>query len=327
MGRNAGHDTLTRVPGVEVGHASDREGRSGVTVLLFERAAPAVVEVLGGASATYDTASLSLDSTFGRRWAVFFAGGSVFGLDAGRGVRGGVLERGRGHTVFQHPRRIAPVTGATLFDLPPDQSPLPDYAILGRDAAVGADRTPVAAGRVGAGTGATVGKYLGRGRASAGGLGSLAEELPGLGWVGALAVVNSVGAIRDPTTSTWLAGARESDGTIVPPDPRIPRRNDVAAGAAGTTLVVLVTEVRLDRPSLARVAAIAAGGVARAVVPTFTATDGDVLFAATTGEEGAEPRPDYPGSVADRVGALGANLVAEAIARAVRPGASSTRGR
>ena len=77
MARRTTHDTLTRVPGVEVGHASDRERRTGVSVVTFERAAPTVVQILGGASATYDTGSLSLDATFGRRWAIFFAGGRV----------------------------------------------------------------------------------------------------------------------------------------------------------------------------------------------------------------------------------------------------------
>ena len=81
--------------GVRVGHAASVDGSTGVSVVLFGQAAPTVVDVRGGASGTYDTASLSLDATFGRRWAVFFTGGSVFGLDAGRRCSGRGPRRGR----------------------------------------------------------------------------------------------------------------------------------------------------------------------------------------------------------------------------------------
>jgi len=145
-----------------VGHATNPEASTGVTAVLFDTAVPTVVEVRGGASATYDIASLSLDSTFGRRWALFFAGGSLFGLDAARGVRLRVLEQGGGHRAFSNPNLVAPVSGAALFDLPREKGPIPDYLPLGYEAAVRANRSEFAIGRVGAGAGATVGKYLGR---------------------------------------------------------------------------------------------------------------------------------------------------------------------
>ncbi|EQD52775.1 peptidase S58 DmpA, partial [mine drainage metagenome] len=100
----------------------------------LDRAAPAVVSLRGGASATFDTGSLSLDATFGRRWAIFLAGGSLFGLDAARGVRTALLDAGAGAPVFASNRRIVPIAGAALYDLPPDGSELPDYAQLGADA-------------------------------------------------------------------------------------------------------------------------------------------------------------------------------------------------
>jgi len=82
------------VRGLRIGQAESSDGATGVTVALFDRSTPLVVDVRGGASATYDLASLSLDATFGRRWAVFFSGGSLFGLDAGAGVRDRILETG-----------------------------------------------------------------------------------------------------------------------------------------------------------------------------------------------------------------------------------------
>src|SRR5271170_1602693 len=97
------------VGGVRVGHAEDPSGTTGVTVALFDAATPAVVDVRGGASATYDLASLTLDSTFGRRWAIFFTGGSLFGLDAAIGIRARILETGGGQAGFLNPHRIAPV--------------------------------------------------------------------------------------------------------------------------------------------------------------------------------------------------------------------------
>jgi L-aminopeptidase/D-esterase-like protein len=225
--------TLTSVPGVRVGHAVDPEAGSGVTVIRFERAAPTVVDVRGGAAAAYDTASLSLESTFGRRWAIFFAGGSVFGLDAAMGVRRRILEEGGGHRTFSNPHRIAPISGAALFDLPMAVGSLPDYSILGYEATQAATRAPAAMGPVGAGAGATVGKYHGRAHSSHGGVGSSAIRIRGLGTVGALVVLNSVGAIRDPATGRWRAGARRNGGgSILPPPVDFRRRS--RAGSSPT---------------------------------------------------------------------------------------------
>lgn len=297
---------------MRVGHATAPDGSSGVTVLRFERASPTVVDVRGGASATYDTASLALDATFGRRWGLFFAGGSLFGLDAASGLRTRILEEGGGHSPFRSRFRIAPVSGAALFDLPRRVRPLPDYRALGYAAALEASRRPVAHGRVGAGAGATIGKYHGRRFASPGGIGSAAVHLPRLGWIGALAAVNSVGAVRDPRTGRWLAGASAPGRGVLPPPTALGSR----AGDLGTNLVAIVTDVPVTRAELARVAILAQSGLARAVVPVNTATDGDIVFAATTGE-GSRGRQRRPGDWADRLGSASAELVARAVAVAV----------
>jgi len=316
MTRGTRGDSLTAVPGVRVAHATAASAATGVTVVRFDRAVPTVVRTPGGTCTTYDTASLRSDATFGRRWALFFAGGSLHGLDAARGVRDTILGEGGGHTVFQHPRRVAPVSGATLFDLPRAAGPLEDYAALGAQATRDADRRPVPYGRVGAGAGATLGKYLGRDGAQPGGLGSAAGRLRGGGTVGVLAVVNAVGAVRDPRTGRWIAGARRR-GRLVPPSTEAVSGERAHPTAAGTTLVAVVTDVPLDRPALERALQIAEGGVARTVVPIFTATDGDVLFGATTGEGRRPPIARYPGAVADRVGIVAADLIGTAIRRAV----------
>lgn len=304
---------FSRVKGVAVGHAETPDASSGVTAVMFDSSAPTVVEVRGGASATYDTASLSLDSTFGRRWAIFFTGGSLFGLDAARGVRLRVLERGGGHRAFRNPNPVAPISGAALFDLPMKVGPIPDYLPLGYEAARRAGREELVVGRVGAGSGATVGKYLGRDRAMHGGFGCAATRL-GRGSLGVLLAVNSVGAVRDPSTGRWVAGARDAQGRVVPPGlgARIPD------SISGTTLGLVVTDLEVDRPTLARVVAMAHAGLASAISPFHSSTDGDVLFGASTGEAGPAPMERRPGATADRLGALAAELAVRASLGAVR---------
>jgi L-aminopeptidase/D-esterase-like protein len=281
--------------------------------VLFEAAAPTVVEVRGGASATYDTASLSLDSTFGRRWALFFAGGSIYGLDAARGVRLRVLERGGGHRAFRNPNLVAPVSGAALFDLPTVPGPIPDYLPLGYEAALRANRDEVPVGRVGAGAGASVGKYLGRDRAMHGGIGAAAARVGRRGGIGVLLAVNATGAVRDPGTGRWVAGAHDPRGRIIPP-----RTGPSTDSTTGTTLGLVATDLEVDRPTLARVVAMAHVGLASAITPFHSAVDGDVLFGTSTGSAGPAPPEPRPGGTANLLGILAAELAVRAALRAVR---------
>jgi L-aminopeptidase/D-esterase-like protein len=304
--------------GVLIGHAEAEGGRTGVTAVRFEAPAAVVVDVRGGASATYDTASLSLEATFGLRWALFLAGGSLFGLDAAAGVRQHVLDTGGGVAVFGNPHRIAPVSGAALFDLPATEGPVPDYRALGREAARRATSGAPATGRVGAGAGATVGKYLGRAAASPGGIGWAERRLPEGGRVASLVAVNSVGAVRDPSTGRWVAGARGAGGRVVPP----PAQPTGTPEEVGTTLGIVITELELARPVLARVAAMASAALGAVVVPCATATDGDVLFVAATGRAGRPTPEARPGHTADAVGAAAGAVVTEAVLTAVRTAAA-----
>lgn len=311
------NSTLTRVRRLRVGHAHDAARSSGVTALLFDVAAPTVVDVRGGASCTYDTASLALEATFGRRWAVFFAGGSVYGLDAARGIRMVLAEEGAGHSAFSNPNAVIPISGATLFDLPSHPAALPDYLPIGMAAARDASRRPVADGRVGAATGALLGKYLGRERATPGTLSSAATSTELGGSIGALVVLNSVGAVRDPETGQWLAGARGADGRIIPPSDRLRGRARRPAPPRGTTLVAVVTDVPVDRPTLQRIAIYAHAGLSRVIEPAHTATDGDVVFASCTREAtGPSPGP-RDGRVGDLLGHSAARLVVEAARSAI----------
>lgn len=308
------------VKGLRIGHAAASDRSTGVTVALFRPPASVLVDVRGGASCTYDTASLSVEATFGRRWAIFFSGGSVHGLDAGRGVRTALLSGGAGQSTFRNPNRIVQIAGATLFDLPGDEGPIADYLPLGFEAVRQASRSRVAVGREGAGAGATVGKYLGRECAMSGGFGYAARRLKGFGAAGALVVLNSVGAVRDTRDGRWIAGARRRSGRIVPPGARLTHGRPGDGLARGTNLVMVVTEASLGRRGLFRLAQQAHDGLARAVVPAHTATDGDVAFACSTAALTRLPPERYSGESADRIGRLAAELVTEAARVAIRPG-------
>lgn len=302
------------VRGVRIGHATDPDRTTGVTAVVFDAPAATVVDVRGGASGTYDTASLSLEATFGRRWGLFVSGGSLFGLDAARGVRTVLLDAGAGSTAFGNRRPLVPISGAVIFDLTGEDRPLPDYAELGASAARNAARTTVAHGRVGAGAGATVGKYLGRASSMPGGFGSSARAIGSGRNVAVLVVLNAAGAIRDPASGRWVAGARGPRGRLVPPSDLPARR----FAGRGTTVSVVVTDVGLDRPQLARVAAIVHAGLARTIVPYLTSVDGDLVFAASTAERTAVVEEPRPGSTADLVGRLGADAAVDAVLAAVR---------
>ena len=211
--------------------------------------------------------------------------------------------------------RVPIVAGAVIFDLAVgDPEAFPD-AEMGEAACRAATGGPVEAGAVGAGTGATVGKLLGVGRSSAGGVGTAAVSLGPGATVAALAVVNAFGDVVDPESGDLLAGPRGEAGPLRTAT-ALMEGSLIAPPAAGgnTTLVCVVTDVPFEPGSLKRVAIEAHDGIARAVRPSHSVVDGDVVFALSPG--GAAP--DVPTRL--RVGAAAAEAAARAIVAAVRPG-------
>lgn len=312
--RTAPNRTITAVPGVRAGAATDEELGSGVSVVRFAAPVPVVAVVRGPASGTYDTHSLGLDATFGRRQALFFAGGSVYGLDAARGVRTRLLAEGPVGGALGNPFPLPRLAGAILYDLPIRPGPIPDYLPLGFEAAGRASRAPLPDGRVGAGRGCRVGKYRGISRSMPAGQASLAVGVGRAYSLGLLAVFNSVGAVRDPRTGRWLAGARDRRGRVEPPS-AAPEPSRTPAGA-GTNLGLLVTDLPVERKVLYALAGHVHDGFARVVAPAHTATEGDTVFAACTAPpDQAIAVETRPGQWADRLGFLSEELVAEAARR------------
>ncbi len=279
--------SITDVPGIRVGHWTDRRAGTGCTVVLPDRPAVAGGDVRGGAPGTRETDLLRPGRLVERVNAVVLAGGSAYGLAAAEGVVRFLAERGRGYAIANGVVPIVPA--AILFDLGIGRSDRWPTADAGyRASAKAARRT--AEGNVGAGTGATVGKALGRDRAVKGGLGTASERARNGLIAGALAAVNAVGDIIDPATGRTIAAPRRDDGTFddtteILRDGRSPTRDAVGEN---TVLVVVATNAALTKEQANRLATVCHDGIARTVRPAHTQADGDVVFTLATGEQPAD---------------------------------------
>lgn len=240
--------------------------------------------------------------------AICLSGGSAYGLDAATGVMQYLEEHGIGLDVGYGVVPIVPA--AVLFDLAVgDYRVRPDRP-MGYEAAQAASREKVAQGNVGAGTGATVGKLNGFGNAMKSGLGTTSVILPNGLVIGAIVAVNAVGHVVDPQSGTIIAGPRDEQGTIRD-SMEILRQQAFAPIPPGTntTIAVVASNAHLSKAEANKVAQMAHDGLARTIRPIHTMYDGDTIFAVATGEVEAS---------VDLVGALSADVLAEAVIQAVK---------
>ena len=302
---------ITDVEGLRVGNAQDARLKSGATVLVGLRPFTAAVQVMGGAPGTRETDLLAPDRLVQEVDALVLSGGSAFGLDAASGVSDGLRAVGRGFAVG--PQRVPIVPGAILFDLlnggAKDWVENP-YRPLGRAGFEEAAEV-FALGSVGAGTGATTDGLKG-------GLGSASAVLENGLTVGALVAVNALGsAVADGEGRFWAApwelGAEFGGlGLARSCDPGREPRPAKRRGEA-TTIAIVATDAVLSQAQAQRLAVAAQDGMARALVPSHTLLDGDLVFAAATG---ARPLAD-PVADAFALGHAAACCLARAIARAI----------
>ena len=310
------NNLLTDMAGVRVGHADDARLASGVTAVIFDRPAVAAMDVRGGGPGTREGALLDLANTVEKIDAIALAGGSAFGLEAGGGVQAWLAEQGRGFAVRGAIIPIVP--GAIGFDLLNGGNKkwgrFAPYRDLGFVAAAAASPT-FALGSVGAGLGALTANLKG-------GLGSASAETGDGVKVAALAVVNAVGTVTVGDGPWFWAAPFEIDGEYggcgLPPSftpdmlkMRI-KGGPAATAAENTTLAVVVTDAHLTKPQARRLAMIAQTGFARAIYPVHAPMDGDVVFAAATGEKPIDPLVGLT-----ELGMIAANVVSRAIARGV----------
>jgi L-aminopeptidase/D-esterase-like protein len=307
---------LTDIKGVRVGHADDKALASGVTAVVFDTPSIAAIDVRGGGPGTREDALLDPVSMVEKIDAIALSGGSAFGLEAGGGVQAWLAERGRG---FQIGETVIPIVpGAICFDLlnggDKKWGRFAPYRDLGYTAAAAAD-TKFALGSVGAGLGATSANLKG-------GLGSASAMTRSGVLVGAVAVVNAVGSTTVGDGPWFWASPFEIGGeyggrglpTSFTPEMLAMRLKGGAAATPveNTTLAVVVTDAVLTKPQAKRLAMIAQTGFARAIYPVHAPLDGDVVFAAATGEKTIDPVVGLT-----ELGMVAANVVARAIARGV----------
>jgi L-aminopeptidase/D-esterase-like protein len=315
MGSPAGAQATggpTNLVGLKVGHASMPGRPTGCTVVLAEAGAVGGVDVRGSAPGTRETDLLAPVNLVEKVHAVVLSGGSAFGLDAATGVMRYLEERGVGFETGAG--RVPIVPAAVLFDLNVGDPKIRPNADCGHRAATAATTGPIAEGNVGAGSGATVGKLAGTTRAMRGGLGTASITTPDGLVVSAIVAVNAVGDIIDPATGRVVAGVRTADGRALA-DARTLMRTGALTGSGmvgrNTTIGVVATNATLTKTQATKVAQMAQDGLARATWPSHTPFDGDTIFALSTGARAGEP--DIMA-----IGALAADVVAEAVLRGVR---------
>jgi L-aminopeptidase/D-esterase-like protein len=308
---------ITDVAGLRVGNARDQRLKSGTTVVVCDTPATASAQVLGGAPGTRETDLLEPHNSVQTVDAIFLSGGSAFGLDAGTGVQAALREDGRGFAVG--PVRVPIVPGAILFDLlnggDKDWGRYSPYRDLGYDATRNA-AADFSLGSEGAGTGALTAGLKG-------GLGSASAVLGGGTTIGALVAVNALGSVTFGQSRHFRAAIHEIGdefGGFGLPDPLPAGSTEIFTKMnlgqprdANTTIAIIATDAVLTKAECKRLAVAAHDGFARAIWPSHTPMDGDIVFALSTGARGGTM--DAAGFV--ELCAAASAIMARAIARGV----------
>jgi L-aminopeptidase/D-esterase-like protein len=294
------------IDGLSVGHFSDYDNLTGCTVVLAPDGVTASVDIRGGAPGTLETALLSPYVSVCELHGVLLTGGSAPGLGAATGISTYLRERGYGYQTTY--ARVPLISGAVIYDLGLGSAqafPRPDDAYR---AAVSAGAV-VEGGAVGAGTGATIGKILGRAGMMKGGIGLSTVRMGGDVTVSALTVVNALGDVLDEKGEI-LAGARRAESFAGSKEALLEMGGAPTFGPAeSTTLSVVMTDACLDKLQCGIVARMSHDGFARAIDPVHTPVDGDCVFVLATGVKATN---------VFQVGVAAAEAVAASIRRAVR---------
>lgn len=303
---------VTDIPGIKIGNAQDLEAGTGCTVIICEQGAVAGVDVRGGSPGTRETDLLQSENQVDKVHAVLLTGGSAFGLDAAAGIMQFLEEKGVGFDAGV--AKVPIVPGAVLFDLVCGDSRVRPDKAMGYQACIAAGEEEFSEGSVGAGTGATVGKFFGMEHAMKGGLGSHCIQTGNL-MVGAVVAVNCLGDVIDPDSGTVLAGAyREKPFSFMSTEEGMidyySKMTNVFSG--NTTIGAVITNAALTKTQANKIASMAHNGYARTIRPSHTMFDGDTIFVMSTGEVEADT------SV---VGLLAARVIEQAVINAVKKAA------
>lgn len=307
--------SITDFEGLKIGQAEDSRAGTGCTVLLLGAdGAPAGLDVRGGGPASRESELLKPMAAAGVIHAILLSGGSAFSLDAAGGVMRYLEERDIGFDVGV--AKVPLVCQSCLFDLTVGDACIRPDAAMAYAACQEAEKGNYRDGNYGAGTGATVGKLLGMDRCMKSGIGSYAVQVGELK-VGALVAVNALGDIYDWRNGRKVAGLLAEDRkSFADGEALALEKTEVVENrfVGNTTLGVVLTNARFDKSRLCKIAGMAHDGYARAIRPVHTTADGDSIYAVSLGRVTADQ---------DVVGALGAQVMAQAILRAVQAARSA----
>ena len=306
---------ITDFENIRIGQTENAEAGTGCTVLICDGGMPAGLDVRGGGPASRESELLKPLAAAQTVHAVVLSGGSAYGLGAANGVMTCLEERGIGYdTGFA---LVPLVVQSDIYDLSVGSAAVRPDAAMGCEAARLAFESPnYRDGNYGVGCGASVGKIAGMGTAMKTGIGSYAVQIGDLK-VGAIVVVNALGDVYDWKTGKQIAGLRTEDGrglrstmdymcsSIQVVDNRF---------TGNTTLAVVITNAAFDKSQLCKIAGMAHDGFARSIRPVHTSADGDSIYAVSVGTLQADR---------DLVGSLAAEVVSEAIIRAVNASESA----
>lgn len=301
--------SVTEVGPVQIGQVEEKTAATGCTVVICEDGMRAGLDVRGGGPASRESQLLNPLMAAQTVHAIVLAGGSAYGLGAANGVMTYLEEHGIGYdTGFA---LVPLVAQADIYDLSVGSPSIRPDAAMGYEAAKLAMESPnYRDGNYGAGCGASVGKIAGMDTAMKTGMGSYAIQIGDLK-IGAIVVVNALGDIYDWKTGKQVAGLLNEDGTALRSTMDYMRNSTQVTEnkfTGNTTLAVVMTNASFDKARLCKIAGMAHDGYARSIRPVHTSADGDSIFAVSVGDVQADR---------DLVGALAAEVVSEAVLRAV----------
>lgn len=299
---------INEIEGVKIGHSQNFEAKTGCTVVLCEDGGIAGFDLRGSAPGTRETELLKPGFLVEEIHGILLTGGSAFGLDAAGGVQKFLEKRDKGYDARSI--RVPIVPAAVIFDLRIGDGTVRPDINMGYQACKNAQNGKIDFGLVGAGTGATVGKILGMEFAMKGGAGYASEKLGSEIIVSAIVVVNALGDIINPDNGKFLAGARDKSGHFV--DTLKVMKSMQAKSPLGpenTTLAIVMTNAKLNKVQMNKVAQMAQNGIARTIRPVHTMYDGDLIFSLSKGLYSAD---------VNVIGEIAADCVSKAIIQAVK---------
>ena len=301
---------ITEFKDFSVGNAQDIEAGTGCTAIICKKGALAGVDVRGGSPGTRETDLLDPRCMNGGINAVMLSGGSAFGLDAAGGAMRFLEERDIGLDVGV--TKVPIVSSAILFDLSCGNGLVRPDAEMGYKACEGAFENNFKEGNFGAGTGATVGKLKGTGYAMKSGIGAKCFRFGSL-TVGAVVAVNCVGDVFDRKENRLIAGTLGSDKkTFADSEKLILNYYDkdlTVLSNENTVIGAVITNAKMSKGAINKLAAIAQNGIVRAVRPANSNFDGDTVFSMSSSVTDAN---------FDAVGVLAAYAMEEAVISAVK---------